>query len=871
MTKDAMAWLNEINASQVKRGRLKIFLGYAAGVGKTYRMLEEGHALLDAGVDIVIGYIETHQRAETAALVPGFEQVPVTEYTYRETVISELSVKNIIARQPDIVIIDELAHTNSSSWNRKRYQDIEEILSSGISVYTAINVQHFASLHELMRLITGVDVKETVPDSFINQADDIELIDIDPAVLLNRLEAGKIYRRSQAEMATQNFFKSNHLTQLREIALQQVTRHVSHDNSKNGQQTRHFLVAISESPNAVNAIHWAYRQAEAFGSPWTAVYVNTRENYLPSEGLKANLKIVKELGGEVAVLNAPTVGDALIQYMQESKISNLVIGKHAQSKWYGFFEPNFEAKIMRAVPFVDIQIIPGEMHSESWQTKLANLRSHIAKFRVTDLMIAVVILCLATLINLGLHAYATENSIKIMVYFVAVVVIARLTRGYSAGIISSFASVAIFDYLFVYPLYSLKIDQSYYGIVFAMMVVTTVIISSLTSKLTTQMKFSVKEAQRSAILSELSTTLIGLNNPQIMCQKLADVLSEYFNQHVQIFYTHREAVWSHQSPQNEFVTDAKHREIVQWVWHHNQTAGQGTETLRGQQLFYVPISFKQRALAVLVVQGRAFSYPQRLALQSFLFPLALALDNYYLAQEKRKIAIANANNQLKSELLRSISHDLRTPLTSIIASADHLATANELSADQQLLLHNINKESNWLLQMIENILTITKISQGRVQIKQSLELVDDVILAAVEKFKWLQPTSPINFKMPSDLLWVNVDNNLFQQVIINLLDNAEKHGANGADINILIRPQAQTLAIVIQNVGPAFTAAQIEQLTHASGEINNHKLDRKRGLGIGLFLCQTIVKLHGGSLAFSNWAHGPEVTVTLPTLEEKDA
>lgn len=867
MTKDPIAWLNEINANQVKRGRLKIFLGYAAGVGKTYRMLEEGRALLDVGVDVVIGYVETHQRAETMTLVDGFEQIPVSEHKYRDTIISELSVKNIIARQPDIVIIDELAHTNSSSWNQKRYQDIEEILSSGISVYTAVNVQHLESLHELMHLITGVDVKETVPDSFIDGADDIELIDIEPAVLLNRLSAGKIYRRPQAEMAVKNFFKNDHLTQLREIALQQVTRHVGHDNSKNGQKTRHFLVAISESPNAVNAIHWAYRQAQAFGAPWTAVYVNTRENYLPSEGLKNNLKIVKELGGEVAVLNASSVGDALIQYMQESKISNLVIGKHAQSKWYGFFEQNFEAKIMRAIPFVDIQIIPGVIHNDSWPTKMATIRNQITKMQLTDIVVAAIILFMATIINLVLHAYVAENSIKIMLYFIAVVLIARFTRGYSAGIVSSFASVAIFDYLFVKPLYSLKIDHSYYGIVFFMMVLTTVIISGLTSKLTTQMKYSVKEAKRSAILSDLSTTLIGLNSPQMMSQKLADIVSEYFGQHVQIFYTRNDYVLSHHSQQSEFLLDDNNREIIQWVWHHNQMAGHGTETLSGRKLFYVPITFKNRPLAVLVVRGNDFDYPDRLELQIFLFPLALVLDNYYLGQEKRKIAIANANNQLKSDLLRSISHDLRTPLTSIIASTEHLLTAKSLSAEQQLLLHNINKESNWLIQMIENILTITKISQGSIQVNKSFELVDDAVLAAIEKFKWLNPFVKIDVKMPDKLLWINIDNNLFQQVIINLLDNAIKHGQINAPVHVIVRANGQSIAIIVRNMGPLLTPLQIEKLTHASGEINNKKLDRKRGLGIGLFLCKTIIKLHDGKLSFSNWHEGPEVTITMPAKE----
>lgn len=871
MVKDARTWLDEINAAATKRGRLKIFLGYAAGVGKTYRMLEEGHALLEAGVDIVIGYIETHQRVETQTLVAGFEVVAGIDHQYRDTVITELSVKNIIARQPDVVIIDELAHTNSSSWNRKRYQDIEEILSSGISVYTAVNVQHLESLHELIKLITNVDVKETVPDSFITHADNLELIDIEPRVLLNRLEAGKIYRKSQAKLAAQNFFKLAHLTQLREIALQQVTRQVSQHNSQQGQQTRHFLVAISESPNAINAIHWAYRQAQAFDAPWTAVYVNTHENYLPSATLKANLKVVQELGGEVAMLTGTSVSDALIQYMQEIKISNLVIGKHTQRTWRGIFQQNIEDKIMTAIPFVDIQIIPGITQPTTWQARWLPIRNKLKQVQMTDFVVAATFLMLATVVNLMLHSLLAENSIKIMVYFSAVVLISRFTKGYLAGIISSLVSVALFDYLFVQPVFSLKIAQSYYGIVFLIMIVTTNIISGLTSKLTAQMKYSVKEAKRSAMLSDLSTTLIGLSEPQAMSQKLADVLSEYFGHHVQIYYRRNHAVVSHHSQTQAFMVDANNHEIIQWVWHHNQAAGNGTETLSGRKLFYLPISFKQRPLAVLVVNGREFNYRERLELGIFLFPLALALDNYYLEQEKHQIALDSANNQLKSDLLRSISHDLRTPLTSIIASTDHLLTGDNLTTDEELLLKNINKEANWLVQMIANILTITKISQGKVTLKRTPEVLEDVIIAAEEKFKWINPGFKMQFKVPEQLIWLDIDNNLFQQVLINLFDNTQKHGDGSQVVNVLVRPHSTTVDIVIQNYGALFSEHQMQKLGHIQSELNSQKLDKKRGLGIGLFLCQTIIHLHHGQLTFSNWQAGPQVIITLPIKESRDA
>lgn len=355
MVKSSEAWLQDIVAQ--RRGRLKIFLGYAAGVGKTYRMLEEAHTRLAAGYDVVIGHVESHGRVATADLMAGFEQIPEHLNVSQPTLVGELNVPAVIKRQPDVVLVDELAHTNAASWNKKRYQDIEEILTSGISVYTTINVQYIESLHDLVAQITGVDVQETVPDAWLKQADDIELIDIDPKVLLNRLAAGVIYPAAKIARAQDHFFQLQKLTQLREIALQQSTRQLSEQNAQQGQQTRHFLVAISQYPSSDNAIRWAYRQASAFDAPWTVVHVQqSGKNLAPA--VQRHMSLGKKLGAKTVILQGDHVVATLIAYIRETQVANLIIGKHVTRAWYQFGRSDIEDQILMAVPALDIQIIP---------------------------------------------------------------------------------------------------------------------------------------------------------------------------------------------------------------------------------------------------------------------------------------------------------------------------------------------------------------------------------------------------------------------------------------------------------------------------------------------------------------------------------
>lgn len=854
MVKSSEAWLQDIVAQ--RRGRLKIFLGYAAGVGKTYRMLEEAHTRLAAGDDVVIGHVESHDRAATTDLIVGFEQIPEHLNVSQPTLVGELNVPAVIKRQPDVVLVDELAHTNAASWNKKRYQDIEEILTSGISVYTTINVQHIESLHDLVAQITGVDVQETVPDAWLKQADDIELIDIDPKVLLNRLAAGVIYPATKIARAQDHFFQLQKLTQLREIALQQITRQLSEQNAQQGQQMRHFLVAISQSPSSDNAIRWAYRQASAFDAPWTVVHVQQSGKSL-APAVQRHMSLAKKLGAKTVILQGDQMVATLIAYIRETQVANLIIGKHVTRAWYQFGRSDIEDQILMAVPALDIQIIP----NRDQVSPVQQLLTWPTRFRLSvkrrEVWFAVGMIVAVTLIN-GLMTYVTsDNALKIMLYFVGIIFVSRFTQGYIIGLATTAVSVLLFDLLFVQPFYSLQFYQNGYGIIFLAMFVTATLISSLTSKVTAQMAASVAEATQSQVLSDLSLQLLTDGKPAALSQLTQQAILNYFKRPVAIYFQRQQFVGQIPTP------DTTSHEVMQWVWHHGLPAGAGTDTLAGKKTFYLPIGYQGHTLAILVGQGEDFTLADRLILDRFLTPLSAAFKTFYLRQEAERHALEKLDAHLKSDLLQSVAHDLRTPLTGILASTALLRQDQTLIPANQHLLTNINHETNWLIQMIENILTVTRLQQGTIMFKTTPELVEELIFSAIEKFNWLHSQVHIDVQLPDEVIWIQAERHIFQQMLINIFDNAVKYGGPDVQIQVFVTVAHGQVTVTIQNAGQPFTVAQLTKINQQTRP-NIQLGDQKRGLGIGLFLCQTIAKLHHGRLVAQNWQGGAEMQLVIP-------
>ncbi|QEA47969.1 DUF4118 domain-containing protein [Leuconostoc lactis] len=690
----------------------------------------------------------------------------------------------------------------------------------------------------------------------VETGDDIELIDIDPKVLLNRLAAGVIYPATRIARAQDHFFQLQKLTQLREIALQQSTRQLSEQNAQQGQQMRHFLVAISKSLSSDNAIRWAYRQASAFDAPWTVVHVQQSGKSL-APAVQRHMSLAKKLGAKTVILQGDHVVATLIAYIRETQVANLIIGKHVTRAWYQFGRSDIEDQILAAVPALDIQIIPNRDQVSPVQQLLTRPTRLRLSVKRREVCFAVGMIVTVTLIN-GLMTYVTsDNALKIMLYFVGIIFVSRFTQGYILGLATTVVSVLLFDLLFVQPFYSLQFYQNGYGIIFLAMFVTATLISSLTSKVTAQMAASVTAATQSQVLSDLSLQLLTDGKPATLSALTQQAILNYFKRPVAIYFQRQQFVGQIPTP------DANSHEVMQWVWHHGLPAGAGTDTLAGKKAFYLPIGYQGHTLAILVGQGEDFMLADRLILDRFLTPLSAALKTFYLRQEAERHALEKLDAHLKSDLLQSVAHDLRTPLTGILASTALLRQDQTLTPANQHLLTNINHETNWLIQMIENILTVTRLQQGTIMFKTTPELVEELIFSAIEKFNWLHSQVHIDVQLPDEVIWIQAERHIFQQMLINLFDNAVKYGGPNVQIQIFVTVAHGQVTVTIQNAGQPFTAAQLTKINQQTRP-NIQLGDQKRGLGIGLFLCQTIAKLHHSRLVAQNWQGGAEMQLVIP-------
>ncbi|KQB81925.1 hypothetical protein AN225_03740 [Leuconostoc lactis] len=670
------------------------------------------------------------------------------------------------------------------------------------------------------------------------------------------MAAGVIYPATRIARAQDHFFQLQKLTQLREIALQQSTRQLSEQNAQQGQQMRHFLVAISKSLSSDNAIRWAYRQASAFDAPWTVVHVQQSGKSL-APAVQRHMSLAKKLGAKTVILQGDHVVATLIAYIRETQVANLIIGKHVTRAWYQFGRSDIEDQILAAVPALDIQIIPNRDQVSPVQQLLTRPTRLRLSVKRREVCFAVGMIVTVTLIN-GLMTYVTsDNALKIMLYFVGIIFVSRFTQGYILGLATTVVSVLLFDLLFVQPFYSLQFYQNGYGIIFLAMFVTATLISSLTSKVTAQMAASVTAATQSQVLSDLSLQLLTDGKPATLSALTQQAILNYFKRPVAIYFQRQQFVGQIPTP------DANSHEVMQWVWHHGLPAGAGTDTLAGKKAFYLPIGYQGHTLAILVGQGEDFMLADRLILDRFLTPLSAALKTFYLRQEAERHALEKLDAHLKSDLLQSVAHDLRTPLTGILASTALLRQDQTLTPANQHLLTNINHETNWLIQMIENILTVTRLQQGTIMFKTTPELVEELIFSAIEKFNWLHSQVHIDVQLPDEVIWIQAERHIFQQMLINLFDNAVKYGGPNVQIQIFVTVAHGQVTVTIQNAGQPFTAAQLTKINQQTRP-NIQLGDQKRGLGIGLFLCQTIAKLHHSRLVAQNWQGGAEMQLVIP-------
>ncbi len=883
---DADRLLKELTQSdeQKNKGKLKIFFGYSAGVGKTYAMLEEAHALKNAGVDVVIGYVEQHQRPATLALIEGLPQIPPVPVTYKSATFYEFDIDSALKRRPKLILVDELAHTNANGCRHlKRYQDVEELLRMGIDVYTTINVQHIEGLHDVVQSITGIAVRERIPDSVFDSAHKVELIDIEPEDLINRLGEGKIYKETQAAQALQNFFTKDNLIALREIALRRTADRVNiavEKNKTSSQHTEyytdeHILMCLSSSPSNPKVIRTAAKMAEAFHGTFTALFVESPDYSEMSEEnkkrLRDNLRLAEQLGAKIATVYGDNIAYQVAEYAKVSGVSKIVMGRPVSKFIFGIKQQNSVDRLTAYAPNLEIYVIPNKM-TETFQST-ERRRFKPPAFTFTDTLRAIMCLVIATLIGFLFQYLGFSESNIITVYILASLFTAVITNGKVYSLISSIFAVLLFNFFFTDPTLSLSAYDPGYPVTFVIMFASAFITSTFTKRVKDQARQSAMNARRTDILLETSQKLQLCKDKNGIILESIRQIQKLLDKAIIIYPvvngTLGDAITQDSQKDAEYLTTDEYA-VAQWVFTNNKHAGASTNTLSGAKCLYMSVRSGNNVFAVIgipMVRNEKLDSLDKSLLVAMLAESALALEKENLLLAKNEMAIKVNREELRSNLLRAISHDLRTPLTGIAGGSSFLLENLETLDKQtlKLMLDDITTDALWLSNLVENLLNMTRIQDGRLTVTKKNELVDEVVSAALSKVMKRSKSKSVKINKPDELIFVPMDAQLMMQVIINLLDNAFKHTKPNSVINLDCEQKDNHFVFSVSDNGGGIPKERIGKIFEPFYTTSNLSDDKQRGMGLGLSICKSIVEAHRGSIKVKNNNEGGATfTVTLP-------
>lgn len=862
------------------RGKLRIFLGYAAGVGKTYAMLEAAQRRREEGADVVVGYVETHGRVETDALLNGLEIIPRTQSTYRGIMLTEMNVDAIVARRPQIVLVDELAHTNiPDSRHPKRYLDVEDLLNAGIDVYTTVNVQHIESLNDVVSQITGVTIHETVPDRIFDSADQIELIDLLPEDLLRRLDEGKVYVPEQAERATRKFFRPGNLTALRELAMRQTARRVDHQMRAYMQMraipgpwaaSERLLVCISSSPLSARLVRTGCRLSQELDAEWTVVYVDDPAHRTLQDSdhrhLNDTMKLAESLGARVDTITGASVADALLHFARHNNITKIIIGQPLRPRWRELLRGSIVNRLVRQSGAIDIYVISiGEEVALSRTMPVQ--RFQIDLFAYVQVVGVVFIATLAgTLVNLIL----TLNPANLVMFYLLAVVIVALRMGYGASVMSAVLSVIAFNFFFVPPQYTFRVADAQYLLTFLGLFSVGVIIASLTSRARSQTEAARRREQETSQLYSLSRELSATVERTVIVKRIITHVQQSFKSEAALYLPVDNGLRM-VAQSDGFRPEKDEQAIAVWAYEHGQSAGKGTETLPNATARYVPLTTAQQVVGVLALYlDDAFSLEQQRLLDAFATQSALALEAVQLGEEAQQARLLREKEKLQTAVLNSISHDLRTPLVSITGTLSSLleGDAHLDETSQHDLLLGAFSEAERLNRLVGNLLDMSRLEAGSIKLKRDLYDLSEVIGVARSLLREQLSGRHIKIDFPDDLPLLPIDLTLFAQVFINLLDNAQKYSKPDTVISVSAAHHNDTVQIKVIDEGigiPEDELPHIFEKFYRATTINGQS-----GSGLGLSICQGIVEAHGGKI----WAErcpegGSCFIINLPLKTEK--
>lgn len=873
--------LKNLHAETHSRGKLKIFLGYAAGVGKTYAMLQAAHQRREQGIDLVVGYIETHKRKETEELAQGLEVLPRKQVEYRGATLPEMDVDAVLARDPKIVLVDEFAHTNApGSRHPKRYQDVQEILDAGIDVYTTLNIQHLESLNDVVAQVTGVVVKETVPDSVIDQAAEIEVIDLPPDELVTRLKEGKVYIPEQASRAIEKFFRKGNLTALREMALRRAAERV--DNQMRAyMQTRaipgpwaateRLLVCVSPSPLSERLVRTTRRLSEELNAEWFALYVETSQATSMSEAKRERvskiLQLAEDLGARAHTVTSSSsmesVSQTVMDFARKNNVTKIVAGKPLRPRWQEILRGSLVDQLIHKSVDIDVYVVASaDIPSLPADENPFKLHSPLIKYAWSVFLVA-----LATVPGF-LIGGRLEPTNLIMVYLLAVV-IAAIYLGRGPAILASLLGVLAFDYLFIIPYSSFEVSDTQYIITFIALFFVGVVISQLAARASEQAETARQREAETAELYDLSRDLASSADMESILKQFRKHLEQTFNRTIVVLLSNENRL-EVKTNSDSLNLSAEEIAVADWVYRHAEPAGRFTNTLPAAELRYLPLKTARGVVGVLGAGKPSESNldltpAQRRLMEAFANQGAQAIERALLEEQTQKISLLQSAEKLQNALLNSVSHDLRTPLVSITGALTAL-DEDEVSLDEasrNALVENARDEAERLNRLVGNLLNMTRIESGAVKLKMEPCDAQDLFGTAIEQLGRRASQRQININVPANFPLVQMDFTLMVQVMVNLLENALKYSPEDASIDISASVADSKARFHIADRGVGIPS---DDLARVFDKLYRAQLpEGVPGTGLGLSISKSLVETHGGTIRALNRAGGGAIfEVELP-------
>ena len=859
-----------------RQGKLKIFFGAAPGVGKTYAMLEAARQKKTEVVDVVVGFAETHGRSETEALLEGLEILPRLSIEYRGATLSEFDLDGALLRKPVLILVDELAHTNApGSRHKKRWQDVFELLDGGINVYTTLNVQHLESLNDVITQITGIIVRETLPDSVLDRADDIELIDLPPEELLQRLREGKVYVADLAERAKENFFRKGNLLALRELALRSTAERVDaqmqdYRRIKGVREVwpaaERIMVCVGANPRSIRLIRTAKRMAAGLRADWIAVYVEAPTAVKPSEDdlrhLAEHMRLAESLGAETVILSGHKASEEILNYARTRNVTKIIIGKPTHPRWKDKIFGSLLDEVVRGSGDIDVYVISGEVGEPMPRLVSKPIQS---RSNIREWLLSIGTISVCTGIAAIMRPYATVVDAA-MVYLLGIILVASRT-GKGPSLLSTFLSVAAYDFFFVTPFYTFSVHNVRYFLTFIVMFVVALVISRLTLRIREQANAARQRERRTAALYNLSRELVHERGISQLSAVTIRQISELFSSKVVVLVPDEKGSLAVTVTGTEtFAPDQNELSVAQWCFDHRQRAGLDTDTLPGASALYLPLFTSSRTVGVLGILPpplTMFDMEQIHILESFANQIAMAIERALLAEETQRALLKAETEALRSTLLSSVSHDLRTPLAAITGAASTLLQTDiKLDKYNQMeLIKTIYEGAEHLNEIIRNVLDMTRLESGAIIVKKEWQSIEEIIGVVLNRFSDKLKDHPLSINLSADLLLVPFDALLIEQVLVNLLDNAIKYTPRETPLDLSAELKGDSLLVELADRGPGIPAGEEKRIFEkfVRGSVV------KGGIGLGLTICHTIVTAHGGSIRAENRPGGGAVfQFTLP-------